>query len=145
MGVILEWQRVFNHLLYAAKYKIPFECFFNEGYSLEVFNMLEKLNEDYKGSTEDIFSNMINNIVHPSNSVLKYKELGYKDLIKADAKVVRQVYNVFYKSHDFRGKEVKLIEKKEGSVEVKKYLYDLTGGANVYSMTAPLTAPHYDF
>jgi hypothetical protein len=138
-------QRVFNHLLYATKYKIPFECFFNESYSLEVFNMLEKLNEDYKDSIEDIFSNMINNIVYPSSSVLKYKELGYKDLIKADAKVVRQVYNVFYKSHDFRGKEVKLIDKKEGSVEVKKYLYDLTRGANVYSMTAPLTAPLYDF
>jgi hypothetical protein len=138
-------QRVFNHLLYATKNEIPFNCFFNETYSVEVFSMLEKLNENYKGSTEDLFSNMINNIVYPNSSVLKYKELGYKDLIKADAKVVRQVYNVFYKSHDFRGKEVKLSEEKEGNNDLKKYLYSLTSGGNIYSMTAPLTAPHYDF
>jgi hypothetical protein len=88
---------------------------------------------------------MINNIIYPSNSVLKYKELGYKDLIKADAKVVRQVYNVFYKSHDFRGKEVRLSEEKEGNNDLKKYLYNLTSGVDVYSITAPLTAPLYDF
>ena len=88
-------QRVFNHFHYATKNEIPFKCFFNETYSVEVFDMLVKLREDYKNDADDLFSNMVYNIINPNGSVLNYKELGYKDLIQADAKVVRKVYNLF--------------------------------------------------
>ena len=138
-------QRVFNHFHYATKNEIPFKCFFNETYSVEVFDMLVKLREDYKNDADDLFSNMVYNIINPNGSVLNYKELGYKDLIQADAKVVRKVYNLFYKSHDFRRAKVKLIEKKEGNKEVKKYLHDLTSGGYISSITAPYSAPFYCF
>jgi len=130
-------QRVFNHFLYATKYRIPFKCFHNETYSVKVFDMLEKITNDYKPCTEDIFCNMIDNIVNPSSQVLNYKELGYNDLIKTEKQVVRKVFSVFYDAHDFRRATVKLKKKKNGNEEVKKYLYTLT--------TAPVTAPDYSF
>ena len=138
-------QRVFNHFDYAAKYKIPIECFHNETYSIDNYKMLVTLNEEYHPSTDDIFSTMINNIVNPTGPVLKYKELGYKELIKSEKKVVRQVFRVFYEPCDFRDANVELVEKKGGNADVKKHLYTITCRGSNYSMTAPPTAPFYDF
>jgi hypothetical protein len=106
--------------------------------------MLVTLNEEYNSSTDDIFSTMINNIVNPTGSVLKYKELGYKELIKSEKKVVRQVFRVFYEPCDFRDANVELVEKKGGNSNVKKYLYTITSDQNS-TITAPSTAPDYDF
>ena len=133
-------QRVFNHFLYATKYNIPFKCFHNETYSVKVFDMLEKINNDYKPCTEDIFSNMIYSIVNPSSKILDYKELGYNELIATEKQVVRQVFSMFYKPCDFRRATVKLVEKKAGNTEVKKYLLGYTSGDNISN-----TAPDYSF
>ena len=73
------------------------------------------------------------------------KELGYKELIKSEKKVVKQVFRVFYEPCDFRDANVELVEKKGGNADVKKHLYTITCRGSNYSMTAPPTAPDYSF
>jgi len=130
-------QRVFNHYDYASKKEIPFRCFNNETYSIDTFNMLEMITDNYKSNTEDIFSNMINNIVYPTSTTFNYKELGYSELIKTEKKEVRRLFNMFYKTCDFRRAKAKFVEKENTNEEVKKYLYTIA--------TAPTTAPDYSF
>ena len=136
-GSTTRVQRVFNHLDYATKKGIPFACFNNETYSIDTFNMLEMIIEHYKSDTEDIFSNMIDNIIYPTSSTLNYKELGYNELIQTEKKEVRRLFNMFYKPCDFRRAKAKFVEKENTNEEVKKYLYTL--------VTAPTTAPNYTF
>ena len=69
-------QRVFNHYDYASKNKIPFRCFNNKTYSIDTFNMLEMITDNYKSNTEDVFSNMVNNIVYPTSTTLTIKSLA---------------------------------------------------------------------
>ena len=128
-------QRVFNHLLYATDNDIPFTCFNNQTYSIDNFNMLEMITENY--GKDDIFSNMIDNIVYPTSSTLNYKELGYNELIQTEKKQVRRLFNMFYKSNDFRRAKAKFVEKDNTNEEVRKYFYTIA--------TAPLTAPDYSF
>ena len=130
-------QRVFNHLDYASENKIPFRCFFNKNYSVDNYNMLKMITDNYKTDTEDIFSNMVNNIVYPTSSTFNYKELGYNELIKTEKKEVRRLFNMFYKTCDFRRAKAKFVEKENTNEEVKKYLYTF--------VTAPTTAPDYTF
>lgn len=130
-------QRVFNHYDYATKKEMPFRCFNNETYSIDTFNMLEMITDNYKSNTEDIFSNMINNIVYPTSTTFNYKELGYSELIKTEKKEVRRLFNMFYKPCDFRRAKAKFVEKENTNEEVKKYLYTF--------VTAPTTAPDYSF
>jgi len=52
---------------------------------------------------------------------------------------------VFYEPCDFRDANVELVEKKGGNADVKKHLYTITCRGSNYSMTAPPTAPFYDF
>ena len=130
-------QRVFNHYDYASKNKIPFRCFNNKTYSIDTFNMLEMITDNYKSNTEDVFSNMINNIVYPTSTTFNYKELGYSELIKTEKKEVRRLFNMFYKTCDFRRAKAKFVEKENTNEEVKKYLYTIA--------TAPTTAPDYSF
>ena len=130
-------QRVFNHYDYASKKEIPFRCFNNETYSVDNFNMLEMITDNYKSNTEDVFSNLINNIVYPTSSTFNYKELGYNELIQTEKKQVRRLFNMFYKTNDFRRAKAKYVEKENTNEEVRKYLYTL--------VTAPTTAPDYTF
>jgi hypothetical protein len=134
-GSSTKVQRVFNHLLYATENDIPFTCFNNQTYSIDNFNMLEMITENY--GEDDIFSNLIDNIVYPTSSTLNYKELGYNELIQTEKKQVRRLFNMFYKSNDFRRAKAKFIEKDNTNEEVRKYLYTLA--------TAPPTAPDYSF
>ena len=99
--------------------------------------MLKMITDNYKTDTEDIFSNMVNNIVYPTSSTFNYKELGYNELIKTEKKEVRRLFNMFYKTCDFRRAKAKFVEKENTNEEVKKYLYTL--------VTAPTTAPDYTF
>ena len=115
-------QRVFNHYDYASKNEIPFRCFNNETYSIDTFNMLEMITDNYKSDAEDIFSNMVNNIVYPTSSTFNYKELGYNELIQTEKKEVRRLFNMFYKTCDFRRAKAKYVEKENTNEEVKKYL-----------------------
>ncbi len=128
-------QRVYNHLFYASKNRIPFKCFNNEIYSVDNFNMLEMITENY--GEDDIFSNLIDNIVYPTSSTFNYKELGYNELIQTEKKQVKRLFNMFYKSNDFRRAKAKFVEKDNTNEEVKKYLYTIA--------TAPPTAPDYSF
>jgi hypothetical protein len=130
-------QRVFNHYDYASKKEMPIRCFNNETYSIDIFNMLEMITDNYKSDTEDVFSNMVNNIVYPTSSTLNYKELGYNELIQTEKKEVRRLFNMFYKSNDFRRAKAKFVEKENTNEEVKKYLHTF--------VTAPTTAPDYTF
>ena len=130
-------QRVFNHYDYATKKEMPIRCFNNETYSIDTFNMLEMITDNYKSNTEDVFSNMVNNIVYPTSSTFNYKELGYNELIQTEKKEVRRLFNMFYKSNDFRRAKAKFVEKENTNEEVKKYLYTF--------VTAPTTAPDYTF
>lgn len=130
-------QRVFNHYFYASEKGMPFKCFNNETYSVDNFNMLEMITDNYKSGDDDIFSNLIDNIVYPTSSILNYKELGYNELIQTEKKQVRRLFNMFYKSNDFRRAKAKFIEKDNTNEEVRKYLYRIA--------TAPPTAPDYSF
>ena len=136
-GSSTKVQRVFNHLYYATEKSIPFRCFHNETYSTDTFNMLKMIKDNYDTDAEDIFSNMVNNIVYPTSSTFNYKELGYNELIQTEKKEVRRLFNMFYKSNDFRRAKAKFIEKDNTNEEVKNYLYTF--------VTAPTTAPDYSF
>ena len=137
-GSSTKVQRVYNHLFYATKNGIPFECFINETYSMDNFNMLEMIAENY--GEDDIFSNLIDNIVYPTSSTFNYKELGYNELIQTEKKQVKRLFNMFYKSNDFRRAKAKFIEKDNTNEEVKKYLYAITTAP-----PAPLPPPDYSF
>jgi hypothetical protein len=134
-GSSTKVQRVFNHLLYATENDIPFTCFNNQTYSIDNFNMLEMITENY--GEDDIFSNLIDNIVYPTNSSFNYKELGYNELIQTEKKQVRRLFNMFYKSNDFRRAKAKFIEKDNTNEDVRKYLYTIA--------TAPPPPPDYSF
>ena len=136
-GSSTKVQRVFNHYDYASKNEIPIRCFNNDTYSIDTFNMLEMITDNYKSNTEDVFSNMVNNIVYPTSTTFNYKELGYSELIKTEKKEVRRLFNMFYKTCDFRRAKAKFVEKENTNEEVKKYLYTF--------VTAPTTAPDYTF
>ena len=95
------------------------------------------IKENYKPGADDIFTNLIDNIVYPTSSTLNYKELGYNELIQTEKKQVKMLFNMFYKSNDFRRAKAKFVEKDNTNEEVKKYLYTIA--------TAPTTAPDYSF
>ena len=54
-----------------------------------------------------------------------------------EKKEVRRLFNMFYKSNDFRRAKAKFVEKENTNEEIKKYLYTF--------VTAPITAPDYTF
>ena len=105
---------------------------------MDNFNMLEMITENY--GDNDIFSNMINNIVYPTSSTFNYKELGYDELIQTEKKQVKRLFNMFYKSNDFRRAKAKFVEKDNTNEEVKKYLYEIATAP-----PAPLPPPDYSF
>ena len=79
----------------------------------------------------------IDNIAYPTSTNFNYKELGYYELIQTEKKQVKRLFNMFYKSNDFRRAKAKFVEKDNTNEEVKKYLYAIT--------TAPPPPVDYSF